>query len=633
MHFCPRTTKHEVRDYVDATDLEVGLPMVDSGGREIPDRLVNISTSVHLTKDKSGNPLEMEFGLSVYKDHQTAVLQEMPERAPVGQLPRSVDLVLDHDLVDRVKPGDRVRVTGIYQALATQSSRQSFTDGYFKTMLLVNDIQVLGNETGASSLVFSADDVRDIRRLSRRDNVLTVLAESVASSVFGHRNVKKALILQLLSGCEKNLPNGTHLRGDINVLLVGDPSTAKSQLLRAAMKIAPLAVSTTGKGSSGVGLTTAITSDPDTKERRLEAGAMVLADRGLICIDEFDKMAEYDRVAIHEAMEQQTVTINKAGIHASLNARCSVLAAANPVYGHYDLRRTIQENVGLPDSLLSRFGMLFVVLDRMDPVLDRRIATHVVQAHRYRPDGPGDKDQEEEEEEDPDDEEENGPVGVRDANRTVWTRSHVYGGQNLESESEENGPERVLRRDFLRKYLHFARARIEPYLSDEAKAAISARYVEMRGRQDRRTLPITVRTLETLIRLSTAHAKARLSNVVELHPDVAAATDVLTYALYNDVRSTGGDGERENKRKRSNDGQSDNENENKNADRNENENDNQKLRNLMLRIWCHLCKEMGHMEISKVCPDVTDQNEVGEALAQMEKEGRVMIDDGQIFQI
>ncbi len=637
VHFCPNTNQHSSRKYVDATDVQLGLPEVDDTGRELADKLITITSSVYPTKDKDNNPLETEFGLCSFKDFQTVTLQEMPESAPMGQLPRSVELILDHDLVDRVKPGDRVQVVGVYRALATNSiNGQSSTSGVFHTVVLVNNITILNQSI--NQLTFIRSDVENIRSLAARSDILDILSRSLCPSIHGHDMIKKALILQLLSGVEKNLPNGTHLRGDINMLLVGDPSTAKSQLLRSVMTMAPLAISTTGKGSSGVGLTAAVTSDPDTRERRLEAGAMVLGDRGIVCIDEFDKMSETDRVAIHEAMEQQTVTISKAGIHASLNARCSVLAAANPVYGNYDRNRRIVENIGLPDSLLSRFDLLFVVLDQLDPDLDRRIASHVIRGHGYRNtvgrSGYDSDDDDEEEEED--------LFEVQEINgerpKSIWQRSRYdYDNHDEEMEdNEESGSNRdILQHDFLRKYLHFAKTRIKPTLTEEAREAIASKYAEMRSRQDERTLPITARSLETVIRLASAHAKTRLSTDVEAEPDVKVAIDIMAFALYHenhqttehDSRVSTPDLREDRKRTRMDMEESDEEDD----IRKQKQDSGSSSSDLVTRIWDELTANDDSMAIDDVCKDITDRSLVEKSIEELEMKDKVMTSDGSVY--
>ncbi|KAA0201694.1 hypothetical protein HAZT_HAZT009210 [Hyalella azteca] len=479
------------------------------------------------------NLLETEYGLCTYKDHQTITIQEMPEKAPAGQLPRAIDVVLDNDLVDQCKPGDRVQVVGIYRCLPNKQG--GFTSGTFRTILLANNVILMSKELSPN---ISLDDVNKCKAFSKMDgNVFELLAKSLAPSIHGHEYIKKALLCMLLGGVEKHLPNGTRLRGDINILLIGDPSVAKSQLLRYVLHTAPRALNTTGRGSSGVGLTAAVTTDQETGDRRLEAGAMVLGDRGIVCIDEFDKMSDMDRTAIHEVMEQGRVSISKAGIHASLNARCSVLAAANPVYGRYDSYKTPMENIGLQDSLLSRFDCLFIMLDTAEPASDRMIADHVVRMHRYR--GPMEQ------------EGEAMALGLGiDMLSTEDPSGNDQGGDGQEETpiyekydallhgSSRAATDKFVSLQFMRKYIHLAKA-IKPVLTKTASEAIAEEYSRLRSQDSEhndiaRTQPVTARALETLIRLSTAHAKARLSVKVQAK-DAEAAIEMVQYAYFKKI--------------------------------------------------------------------------------------------------
>ncbi|KAM6184707.1 DNA replication licensing factor MCM3 isoform 2-T2 [Rhynchocyon petersi] len=512
VHYCPATKKTIERRYSDLTTL-MAFP----------------SSSVYPTKD-----------------HQTITIQEMPEKAPAGQLPRSVDVILDDDLVDKVKPGDRVQVVGTYRCLP--GKKGGYTSGTFRTVLIACNVKQMSKDVQPS---FSAEDIAKIKKFSktRSKDIFDQLAKSLAPSIHGHDYVKKAILCLLLGGVERDLENGSHIRGDINILLIGDPSVAKSQLLRYVLCTAPRAIPTTGRGSSGVGLTAAVTTDQETGERRLEAGAMVLADRGVVCIDEFDKMSDMDRTAIHEVMEQGRVTIAKAGIHARLNARCSVLAAANPVYGRYDQYKTPMENIGLQDSLLSRFDLLFIMLDQMDPEQDREVSDHVLRMHRYRAPGEQDGDAM--------------PLGsvvdilaTDDPNFSQEEQqdTQVYDKHDNLLHGTKRKREKMVSAAFMKKYIHVAKI-IRPVLTQESAAYIAEEYSRLRSQGNMssdtaRTSPVTARTLETLIRLATAHAKARMSKTVDLQ-DAEEAVELVQYAYFKKVL------EKEKKRKRRSEEESD----------------------------------------------------------------------------
>lgn len=538
-HYCPATKKTISRRYADLTSYNT-LP----------------TSNAYPTKDEENNPLETEFGLSVYKDHQTLTIQEMPEKAPAGQLPRSIDIVVDNDLVDQCKPGDRVQIVGSYRCLP--GKKNGYTTGVFRTVLVANNVKQLSKD---QEPVYSSEDIQKIRTFARKPGAFDILAKSLAPSIHGHEYIKKAVLCMLLGGREKILANGSRLRGDINILLIGDPSTAKSQMLRYVLYTAPRAVTTTGRGTTGVGLTAAVTKDEESGERRLEAGAMVLADRGIVCIDEFDKMSDIDRTAIHEVMEQGRVTVAKAGIHAKLNARCSVLAAANPVFGRYDQYRPPMDNIGMQDSLLSRFDLLFIVLDEMEAENDRRISEHVLRMHRYR--NPNEQDGE--------------PLPINVGAEILSTvdlekdddeeaKMEVFEKHNalLHGKVDHSSNKRVTI-EFLKKYIHLAKS-WKPVLTKKAAERIAEEYARLRNQDQEstdiaRTTPVTARTLETLIRLATAHCKGRFSRKIT-EKDAEMAIELVQFAYFHKVE------EKIRKRKRNNnaDGDSD-------ADENGDDND------------------------------------------------------------
>merc|ERR1719400_2910711 len=327
-------------------------------------------------------------------------------------------------------------------------------------------VETEGAGRTSSNLTFTQEDEESFRRLASQPGVYDTISKSIAPSIFGSEDIKKSIACLLFGGSRKRLPDGLTRRGDINVLLLGDPGTAKSQLLKFVERVSPVSVYTSGKGSSAAGLTASVMRDPSSRNFVVEAGAMVLADGGVVCIDEFDKMREDDRVAIHEAMEQQTISIAKAGITTTLNSRCSILAAANSVFGRWDDTKA-EENIDFMPTILSRFDTIFIVKDEHDEARDMTLARHVMKVHM----------------------------------------NAVAGELSLA---------------FLKKYLGYCRARCGPRLTEQAAEKLKNRYVLMRNSsreveeegEKRLAIPITVRQLEAVVRISESLAKMALQPFV-----------------------------------------------------------------------------------------------------------------------
>lgn len=415
-------------------------------------------------------------------DVQTLKLQELPEDTPQGGMPRHLKLYCDRYLCDRFVPGNRVTLFGTFAIIKIGRSTTNNTQGAeanVKVGLRSSYLQVIGYKIETvgpghtSTIPYTPEEEEEFRVLASSKDCYKKICSSIAPSIFGFEDVKRAIACLLFSGSVKQLPDGTRRRGDINVLLLGDPGTAKSQVLKFAEQVAPIGVYTSGKGSSAAGLTASVIRDNSSRSFAIEGGAMVLADGGIVCIDEFDKMREDDRVAIHEAMEQQTISIAKAGITVTLNSRCAVLAAANSVHGRWDDYRSDEENIDFMPTILSRFDMIFVIKDKHDYASDMQKARHVVSIH--------------------------------------------VGAEYRDNSDDLNNSELSL--DFLKKYIAYCRSRVGPRVSEGAGNTLIKRYVEMRngpltsnngqnGNQEKKSvIPITVRQLEATIRISEALAK------------------------------------------------------------------------------------------------------------------------------